>query len=116
MGADFEQSGRDRWGRSLRLDTHLRGCPPQQVHVARGFGGSSEQESVGVWRQCSKPLAEALFQPFRKWPRIRRRETTCKIGNCEFVGQFEDGEGITPRFGDDPVLHAGVETTRHHGR
>src|SRR4029077_10663784 len=72
--AELDQSGRLRGPRGLGADSQMLGSPPEQTHVAQGFGGRDQEQQLGIARKSSDALKKALFDAARQPARVGESE------------------------------------------
>ena len=103
-GTELDQPRRLGRCRRVRSDPKPLGRAPQQEHVTHRLGGRREQQPLRRIRKRPDAPQEALLDLARQRPRVGTSEPTGQLRRRQPPRQLQQGERITARFGDDPVL------------
>ena len=98
-----------RAGILIEADSQGAGSTPENRHVTDGIGCDQQQYLL---RRCWKgPRAaqEAFLDPAGQPSRIWETEAAGQLVMAQAVREFEQGQRITVRLGDNPVSHPGVQ-------
>ncbi len=111
---ELEQPG--GLGRSGRLgaDREPRARAPQQRLVADGVGRGGEHQPPRVGRQRLEPSQEACLDAAEQG-HCGNREAARELGRREAARQFQQGQRVAARLGQDPLAHALVERAPDDG-
>jgi hypothetical protein len=112
--ADLEQpfglGGGDGVGRKFELG----GSAPHEGRVAHGLGGRKQQHEPRRLRQPLHPPEKALLNPARQRELVRYAEATRQLRRAQPARQFQQGQRVAVRLGQDSLSNLPIEWPSHH--
>jgi len=99
----------------VEADAQRLGRAPQNWHVTDRVGRDQQQHPLRGHLERPHATQEAFLDPAREPFRIGQPEAARKLAGAQTVREFEQGQRITMRLGDDPVAHLGVQPAWDHG-